>query len=407
VTVSFEQIANERQMTSANSVLGELTWDVEPNAYQKQRVPPDSPLDALLNIMTRRALEPTLVTYLLDGFPDRPLERALLAWDVAHNSLLGRNDNALAGRLAHELAPLKKLGPRASVAIPRDRLASFMDAVQPAGDAGVVSDFTTMPSLAALIRLAATPKAVAENPEIVEAVLSYAKRLAYGHLPSLGIAFLQILWDRFAVQKALDLMIDLAVDHRMYDALPVMSGEDDRSMQQQTYLLVRASCRDYNVESAARTLEAMDEHPAIKNWNDPSLSVARAELVLLQDKPMDEGLRKIVDSAGAPKSRHPADNWRYGMYVRSAMQVRLGPGSAAAALDTFITMFGDDTRLWSHATLRPDARAELLTLLSREVRYASHDPEVWQALAMMNGYAQAIPAEVTLRAGQQVAAAFS
>jgi len=191
--VSFTDAANERVLTSAELLLGELQWDVEPDPYQRLKVSSGTPVDALLPLMARRALDPNVIGLLLDALPTRPLERALVAWDVLKTSLLGRGNGELTQRLAREIAPLKQFGPPASVAIPRARVSALIDHVRPPStDKALFQDFATVPSLAALVQLTEVRKDLHDSPELVEAVVAHAKRLALAHLPSLALGFLQV-----------------------------------------------------------------------------------------------------------------------------------------------------------------------------------------------------------------------
>jgi hypothetical protein len=151
----------------------------------------------------------------------------------------------------------------------------------------------------------------------------------------------------------------------------------------------------------------MDEHPAIVKSKDPSLFVARSELALLQGRRLEEADQRLLESICAPKAREPTANWRYGLFVRGAIEIRFGYGSPASVMDTFLVMFGNDARLWGHAWLRDDARPDLLTLVSRELRYASHDPQVWAAVAMGSSDGDQVILELAQRLMRQAEEAFA
>lgn len=97
--MSFAEIAEQRQLRSVANHLGELTWEVDADGYQRLRVPATANIDQLLRLLVRRGLEPALAASLLDRFESRPVERALIAWDIAAGSLLGGEDAALAQRV--------------------------------------------------------------------------------------------------------------------------------------------------------------------------------------------------------------------------------------------------------------------------------------------------------------------
>jgi hypothetical protein len=399
--VSFEEIADQRLLSSARTNLGELSWDTEADASLRMRVTSDIPFEGMMTLMTRRGLDPLLVRHLFDRLSDRPLERALVAWDIARGSVLGRNDGELVQRIANEIAPLKQLGPLASVAVPRDRVAALAEAARNSGVPQLVVDAPPpLPSLAGV--------ALAENtPELVAAVTAHAKQLAYAHLPSLALAFLQILCARFDVPQAFDLMIEIAVEHDMLDAPPIMSGTDDRSVIQQTYVLLRTCSRQYDTINGKKYLEALDKHPAVHASTDPSLVLAKAELALLQNERVDSATKAIVDVHGQYKARRATEAWRYGVFVFEATEMRFGYGSPTQRATQFTWTFGNNARLWGHVAFRDELRAELLTELSRELRYASHDPEVWRAIALLVPNGESIDAELDLRLAQQLATTFA
>jgi hypothetical protein len=88
-------------MPSAATLLGELTWDVEPNAAQHlgANVDENTGIPDLLAFLSRLSLVPAIVNTLLDELDAQPMERALIAYDVAARSLLGTNDAALLERI--------------------------------------------------------------------------------------------------------------------------------------------------------------------------------------------------------------------------------------------------------------------------------------------------------------------
>ena len=382
--MSFAEIANRRLLRSVADHLGELTWDVDPDGYQHMKVTPDVGVDILLRLLLRRGLEPALASMLLDRFADRPLERALIAWDIAAGSLLGADDAALADRVRADLAPLKQLGTSPTVAVSRDRVSALIDAA--AGSAS-----TPQPSLAA----------VAAGTDI-EAALAFAERLALAHLPSLALAITQILWARHSLPTALDRIVEIVLDYERFDSMPMMTEQDDRSLQRQTYFALRAALAQLDTDSAATTLAQMSKHPAVAGSSDPALAAARAELDLLTDKPI---VRSNVDAleAIAPDG----STWRYGSRVRDELRIQIAPSNGAITVEGFIGSFGNDMRVWAQAGYHEEVRGELLALVSRELRYQSHDPDAWRALAVFLDDGSQIELELQQRSAAQLAAALA
>jgi hypothetical protein len=373
VTSSFQNIAERRGLPAFGALVGELEWDVEKDGYL--RIPLVDDVEGILTLMRRRGLDPELVNALLDQFPARPLERALIAWDVARWSLFDVDDGAYAQRIAAELAPLAPIAPTVSVAVHRERVAALIEAARPSIDIApeLMDDFETpTPSLAAVLALRMIRDRLENDDPLAVEVTNHVKRLVWAHLPSLALAFLQILHDQFAVPHALDLMIEIAADHHLWEALPDMPGQDDRSMQQQAYLLLRMQLGDYGVVRARRLHDALNQHPAVQSSMDPSVILARAELALLENKRFDAKSVELLHAIAPAESA-----WRYAVEIRESVDMVDKPYLAASAVEGFIAKFGNSFRLWARAWEHAAARAELVRLLSREVRYLPHDPEAW------------------------------
>lgn len=383
--MSFAEIADRRLLRSVVGHLGGLTWDVDADGFQRLKVPPDADVDVLLRLLLRRGLDPALATLLLDRFEQLPLERALIAYDIAAGSLLGAEDAALARRLGEDLAPLRQLGTSTSVAVPRDRVDALIAASTAAAGA-------SHPSLASVVAL------TAGDTEAIGAALAFAERLALAHLPSLSLAFAQILWARLAVPKALDHILEVGLDFERFDSVPTPAEGDERTLQRQTYFTMRVALAQMDTATAAAILEQASKHPAISGSSDPALIAARAELDLLSDQPIPYGADEPIDAIATP-------TWRYASRVRDELRIQLQPENAAIWVDGYLTSFGNDMRVWAQAGYHEEARADLLTLVSRELRYCSFDPEAWRAFAVFLDDATEIEIELQVRSATQLAAA--
>lgn len=369
--MSFAEIADRRLLTSVADHLGELIRDVEPDGYQRLKVPSSAPVDPILRLLLRRGLEPALAGLLLDRFAERPLERALIAWDIAAGSLLGRDDGALRERLPEALAPLVQLGTTPAVAVPRERVAALIEAAVAEGDRPLPEDSAPLPSLASVVALEADTVGVEEAH-------AFSEKLALAHLPSLALAFDQILWTRLAAPRAMDHMLEVALDYERLESLPEMSATEARSVQRQTYLAVRLSLAQLDTGAAERWLEELGKHPANVGSSDPALAVALAELDLLSDRPIDYARSDQLDALAPGNS-----TWRYVSRVCYSNRIVKAPSDAAIWVDSFLTSFGNDMRMWAHAALHKQDCPELVSMVSREVQYCSWDPEAWRALATM------------------------
>lgn len=390
--MSFAALADQRLLSSVKGHLGELTWDVSPDGYQRLKVPASADVESLLRLLLRRGLDPALTSILLDRFEARPIERALIAWDIAEGTLLSREDAALADRVRQCLRPLKEIGTSPSVAVPRDRVEALMTAAVSHGD----RDGVTAPSLAAVALLETG------NTDGVETALAFAKQLAVAHLPSLALAFLQILWTRVRDVRALDQMVETGLDYERFESIPLEQPSDDRTLERQTYFAVRMGLAQLDTAAAAAILEEMDKFPAIASSTAPTLEVARTELALLGNAPLAYG---TGDRIAALADAEPT--WRYGARVRDQIRIQEAPEIAAAMLDSFLTSFGNEMHVWAQAGYHQAVRSELLSLVSRELRYGSHDPDAWRGLATLIEDGTEIEVELQARSAAQLAAALA
>lgn len=394
--MSFAQLADERLLESVKANVGDLQWNVEADGALRR--PPPANVLGILALMPRRGLQPALVSRLLDEYPDRPLERALLAWDIAQRSLLGRNDAELAARVAADLAPLKEIGAsEPGAAIPRERITTLIEALRASAHEGSVQQYATLPSLAALVAMTSAYTKLDSKPALIALTLEHVRRLSFAHLPSLALAFLQILWERFAVQPALDLMIEIALDFQQLDAVPEIQSVDDRSMQRKAYGLLRAHLAMHDVDAAVTLNDSLSRIPATRDSIDPSLLLARTEVALLANQPPDDTSIELVNAIAPPES-----GWRYAVQVRDSLTLRTKPETAPFIVASFISRFGNSAEMWRRAAQHQPARSSLLKRLSREIRYVSHDPEVWRGLASFTSDGEAIYAEVDQRLRSQL-----
>ncbi len=388
--MSFLEIAALRNITVAEPELtdGTLGWDVEPDAYQRLRVPPGAPIEGIFRLMARRGLEPALVTALLAVYPARPIERALIAYDALGGSLLGDEDGALADQLLIELASVKAFASELA-AVPHAAVGALIAAVHG-------SDDFALPSLAGLVDLA-------DDAAARDAIFAHVRLLARAKLGSLALGFLQILFDRFALPRALEQMVEVALDHDALGSLPPMPGQDDASMRLQSYLVVRASLIQYDLAGAARFLAALEQHPGVAGSAEPRLLLVKAQLATMRGETLDPpAAAEIAEISNADLE------WRYAQAVADAVEIADAPESTVARLESYLTTFGNDARVWGQALLRdnPDVTPALAKLLARELRYGSHEPDVWRALSALSDNTE-ISDEVDRRLAAQLHAALT
>lgn len=394
--MSFAEIADRRLLSSVAKHLGQLAWDVSPDGYQRLPVPATADVEPLLKLLARRGLDPAITTVLLEKFATRPIERALIAYDIAAGSLLGTGDRELADRVHALVAPLRPLGATASVAIPRDQVSALIAAVTAAGDQPMPEGCEPLPSLAGAAAIGR------DDAASLDATLDLARRLALAHLPSLALAFAQILWARLAVPAAIDRIIETALDYERFDSIPVMAEQDGLSIVRQTYFAARVALAQLDTATASTILADLGKHPDVAASTDPRLRVVATECAVLDDRPQDLA---TLDALSAIADADPT--WRYAARVRDAVRIQGAPSDAAITAEQFITSFGNDLRLWAAAAYRDADRPALLALVSREIRFCSHDPDAWRGFATLLEDGTDVEVELQARAAAQLAAALA
>jgi hypothetical protein len=166
-------------------------------------------------------------------------------------------------------------------------------------------------------------------------------------------------------------------------------------VQLQGYVLVRVHLAQFNTVAARQVLDAL---PAIRDSRDPRLAVARCQLDLLERRPIADDIASIVEHRGDYDL-----GWRYASRVRDARLMQQRPSIAVDLADVFLATFGNDPYLWAHARGIDGIRPQLLPLLSRELRFASHDPHIWRAVSIFVDDGLPIGEELDLRMRDQLA----
>ncbi|MFT3697788.1 MAG: hypothetical protein QM831_31905 [Kofleriaceae bacterium] len=357
--MGFAEIAAQRGITTAT--FDGLTFEVDADGYQRLKVDldPPPPIEALWKLLPRRHLDPAVMPALFAVYPARPIERALIAYDIVTSSLLGPGDPTF----ADELAPLRGIA-NVNAAVPHDQLAKLIAAITPAAP-------DELPSLA---------DAQTVSLDDLEPIYAHARLLAKAHLHSLAIAFLQIVVDRGAPPRALELLVEFALDGDQILALPPFATQP-----LQTYLLARMAVASFEMSAGEKL---------VANATDLSSTLVRAQLATMQ-------LQTFDDPALVAQIADAAPGWRYAQAV--AFGVAADRDSVAWRLESYVSSWGDDPWVWAQAALIDNTA--LYPLLSQELRYASFVAAVWRALSIVLEKPE-IDNEVHARITVQLAAAF-
>lgn len=280
--------------------------------------------------------------------------------------------------------------------MPRDQVPRVIASATAIGERPLPEGSSPLPSLASVGALSS------DDAAGIAAALAFADQAALAHLPSLALAYAQILWQRLAAPAALDRIVEIALDYERHDSIPPLPAQDPRAMPRQTYFAMR-------VALAARHRDGRG-HPRA-GWQAPGggepVGSSRA-------RDREGRARSTFRPAGGTSGDRSDRNDRAeprDVAVRVARRVR-GPdgGGSREHADLgrrFLGAFGNDMRVWAQAGFHDEARDELRRLASREIRYQPWDPDAWRALAVVADDATPIELELQQRSAAQLARALA
>ncbi len=363
-----------------------------PNDPRLTLAPHDDTLEVMRQ-MARRGLQPALVRPLLDWLANRPLERALLAWDLLATTLVP--DAELLAELRRAVAPFKEVLPAPGCAC-IDLNAHRAESLIPAGleDGDEISLFALANefSLTALAELERRKDPLPRKTGVLISVRAIGRVLHLAHAPTLGAIYLdyqaRTLGFRPAAHDLCELMFDASAAARLPpDGVQPGDLPPDLISDYAEYLTYRS----YLGQVEAKQLHGLIQRnlaarPPLMPAPSVQLSVVRAHVCALARQPPPlppEALDQICN-----------DNklWRYAARVRVVIKAALSPPRSPlplAALHDYLTAFGNDRETAYEALLVGPADAtwkqEALPLLVREVRALPHEVGVWRAIIMMIG----------------------
>jgi hypothetical protein len=359
--------------------------------------PPNLELMDLVGQLVRRGLDPLLIRPLLVKLQNRPLERALVAWDVLASTLIPDGEPLL-DELRAACAPLREVLPapgQAGVdlnAHPAEQLVEELAGKKP--DAHLVelmNDLSDL-DLAALGELRRRKDPLVEKSGTHVSLQAFGRLLALAHLPTLSAVYLDYLSRTLGFRNAgrdlCETLFDVGASMRV-PADGIRAGDLPAELigDHAEYVTYRAYLP---LVEHKRVLKLMDENlekrPAAAPAPSAQLQLVRAHLHATIGRPSPVSLETLDAICDGSKT------WRYAARVRVVAAARESPTRSPrplVLLHDYLTAFGNDfstTYEMLMAGPRDAAwKQEVLPLLAREAAHLPHETAAWRPLVMILG----------------------
>jgi hypothetical protein len=360
--------------------------------------PPHPTAKAILAQMARRGLDPILVRALLPWLAARPLELALVAWDVLSTSLLPVDDplieqlRAAARPLSRVLPAPMKVGVNLN-SFPASRLvAEFADMRASARLSGAELLATAYDhSLAAFAVLQKRGDPLLRKPEVVRSIHAFAKLLQVAHLPSLAAVYFDYLSRPLAQRWAALDLCETLFDAEAPETIPgnaIQRGDvpEEQLNDVAEYIVYRTWLALKNPTQAHSLLESN------LKTRDPELGPPSARLVVVRAHLGTIFQERPVALADVEAAVAGQTLWRYGTAALVAVAAAQSPPASPRPLTLwhdYVSGFGNDFGCWYDATVASSEsapwRREACRVLGREARHLPHERAVWKPICMALG----------------------
>jgi hypothetical protein len=373
-------------------------------AAYKPGVPPAAPPDgalaaprashvgAVIDQLVRRGLDPALVAVLRDAWIGRPLDRALLAWDLLNGALLPPAlVDELRGDARDAAAVLPKPG-RGYLMVRPETIEELVDSLgvpmmrqlSAAGLENAVAE-----SALGADRIAG----VVPDARLLELRRQFARLLHRAHLPTLASFHLADLYFHHHHRAALVDLIEVLLDAEAPDVESWLAKLDEDQLpmvELVTYVRVRTANNKENWDQALQFAEkhrgvfdSLQLTPAKAATVNPRPTLAYAEACLRNGK-------KTVPYEHVAALTNVEPPWRYAFRVMTVYAAtRIKDAQFVTLLGMFLEKFGNDSHVWydSLAVAPDDVHwgRGLIALLAREAETLPHDPAVWKSAALLMG----------------------
>lgn len=343
----------------------------------------------ILNQMVRRGHHPQLLEALLEQLSDRPLEQALIAWDVLSSSIL-LDDGRLVPELRRFARPLAgeavvvgqpgiDLNQRSALALVREHAERL------AGDPLVrlaVTDTGGIPPLEALHQLHAEghPMQSAEEIDLLHRTRQFAVRLGRAQLPTLAMVYLDLLARQWQlVDAALDLC-ELLLDLGRPALQPADLFEHADLLPEE-----RQGIGDYLLGRGALGQRQLDVAASVVQRLRPDGPLSKRHRVLSTHLRVLDGTRPL-DPSELDGLCDSDRRWRYAAGVRLLLhaQAESEARRVVPLLLDYIDRFGHDARTSYEALLVAPEGApwmeDACRLFAQEARRFPYLQAAWRTL---------------------------
>jgi len=374
------------------AALARPPYDALVLSTQGLKMPPPTLLD-ILHEHRRWGHRPPMIELLLAELADRPLERALAAWDILSSTIFDEQRDAdllkrlrdFANRARPLLPPPLSLGARfdtlssadavAEQAAPRWRDAAddtLLDAYTASGDLGALGELQR--------RFGADTLAPA-----VDAVRRFGRILHLSHLPTLATLHLDYAWSVLGSREALDDLVEVYADTTDSELLPrpqrYLPAKTPADLNTVGYQVVRHEIGQGNFEEAYEKVKEAAALVDFPSLTEPELAAQATTAAVLTELAMElEPAKCPVSLETLGRVLGPQSEWRYGTRVflthAAAVATAADADAFVAACREFLARFGSDFQLWFRVgnQLRdPSLRAAFERLLLEELAMNPND----------------------------------
>lgn len=365
----------------------ELT--IPTQGYPDVDTSPGADIPTLLGQLVRRGLQRPLVEALLQQFDGRPLERALIAWDVLAGAVIPEWEGSYIATLrtaaesAVEILPAPgELGAKTDLAY--DAIIRRLWRMAPSLSPDEAADRIAVHDIAAYESVRATALEELRSSGVLTDLRNFSKLLSLAHLPTIASFYARYAQTCLGESAASEDLVEILCDADAGDRLPRELFADDGSPV--NALAAYAALRTLISSGAPDTAFGLlgerfggGRRPRADTLDD-RLALVYAELSadIGEANVPPERLARITTSARL---------WRYALRVVSTVVLRQSSPDSPLPLQsvrTFLTGFGNDYRFWRGVIVRPSMDqpwfgAAIGSLLSETVALP-HDRACWRSL---------------------------
>jgi hypothetical protein len=328
---------------------------------QRLKMPPPTLLD-VLHEHRRWGHCPPMIELLLAELADRPLERALAAWDILSSTILDEQRDAdllkrlrdFANRARQLLPPPQSLGARFDTLSSAAAVAHEAVRWRDADEDKLLQAYTNTGDIGALGELHRRFGADTIGPA-VDAARRFGRILHLSHLPTLATLHLDYAWSVLGAREALDDLVEVYADLTDSELLPrperYLPAKTPADLNTVGYQVVRHEINQGHFTEAYAKVKAAAAAVDFAAMGDDELRVQATTLAVLTELATEiEPSRCPIPLELLGRVLGPQSEWRYGTRVFVTHAAALaGPADGEALLSAcreFVARFGSDFQFW-------------------------------------------------------------